>query len=171
MHEQITILKQSRKIELNGWPRAVVPTNSWSLFSRQLMLNNKVLYRACVVVRNRALWKDKANFIRTPSPSPTSSTPVSNTELWRTLLVSLRGNFSRICFLCAPSFERSSFPPYFLLFHFPKHYMENCRCYWASRRLKEMLPDSPACRSNTCSIMANLNPADPGSDINLPEDS
>ena len=99
------------------------------------------------------------------------SRAVSSIDLQRSLLVSLKGHFSLICFHRAPFFERSSFSPYYLQLYSSNYYIDKYRCYCASRRLKEML-DSPACRYNTCNIVVNITPIDSGShDINWPEDS
>ena len=126
----------------------------------------------CFKVRiNDGLGKgeDKLNFILIlPHPS---FTPPDRPLTLSFGIVSLKGNFSRICFLYSPSFERSSFPPYYFPFYSPNYYINKYRCCCTSRRLKEML-DSPACRYNTCNIVVNITPTDSGShDINWPEDS
>ena len=125
-----------------------------------------------VIINRLGEGENKVNFILIPPPPPfTPSRPVSNIDLQRSLLVSLKGNFSHIGFHCAPFFERSSFSPYYLQLYSSNYYIDKYRCYCASRRLKEML-DSPACRYNTCNIVVNITPTDSGShDINWPEDS
>ena len=125
-----------------------------------------------VIINRLGRGENKVNFILILPPPPlTPSRPVSNIDLQRSLFVSLKGNFSHICFHCAPFFERSSFSPYYLLSYSSNYYIDKYRCYCASRRLKEML-DSPACRYNTCNIVVNITAADSGShDINWPEDS
>ena len=128
----------------------------------------------CFKVRiNDGLGKgeDKVNFILILPPPHPSFTPPDRPLTLSVGMVSLKGNFSYICFLCAPSFERSSFPIYYFPFYSSNYYINKYRCYCTSRRLKEML-DSPVCRYNTCSIVVNINSTDSGShDINLPEDS
>ena len=128
-----------------------------------------------VIINRLGKGENKVNFILIPPPPPllTPSRPLSNIDLQRSLFVSLKGNFSHICFHCAPFFERSSFFPYYLLLYSSNYYIDKYRCYCdlCFSHFKEML-DSPACRYNTCSIVVNITPTDSGShDINWPEDS
>ena len=124
-----------------------------------------------VIINRLVKGENKVNFILILPPPLTPSRPVSNIDLQRSLFVSLKGNFSHICFHCAPFFERSSFSPQYLQLYSSNYYIDKYRCYCASRRLKEML-DSTACRYNTCNIVVNITPTDSSShDINWPEDS
>ena len=150
-----------------------VPTNSWSLFSRQLMLssNNKVLYRECVFVRNRALWKDKVNLsgLLPPLPPP----------LDRSLTLSYKGHFLSVWEEIFPAFVSCARLPLsaraslhvFCCFIFPT-------TIWKTVDVIVLLADSKKCCRISLRVVLihvalwqNLNPADPGSDINLPEDS
>ena len=113
-----------------------------------------------VIINRLGKGENKVNFILIlPPPLPlfTPSRPVSNIDLQRSLFVSLKGNFSHICFHCAPFFERSSFSPYYLLLYSSNYYIDKYRCYCdlCFSHFKEIL-DSPACRYNICNIVVNI---------------
>ena len=119
-----------------------------------------------VIINRLGKGENKVNFILIlplPPPPFTPPRPVFNIDLQRSLLVSLKGNFSHICLHCAPFFERSSFSPYYLQLYSSNYYIDKYRCYCASQRDAGF----PWCRYNTCNIVVNITLTDSGShDIN-----